>query len=83
MTLHTDAIYEAGVLHPLTPLNLPEHEVVSLSISTSVEQTSPEAKAARQRAILMAYVAKVESRADDTPGDGLSNRHHDRLIYGI
>ena len=38
MTFHTDAIYEAGVLRPLTPLTLKEHQVVSLAISTASEQ---------------------------------------------
>jgi predicted DNA-binding antitoxin AbrB/MazE fold protein len=82
MTFQTDAIYEAGVLRPLTPLELEEHQVVSLVVSTTTEDVSPEAKAARQRDILMAYVAKVESRPDDSPQDGYTNRDHDRLIYG-
>ena len=82
MTFYTDAIYEGGVIRPLVPLNLKEHEVVSLSISSGPDKVSREAEAARQRNILMAYVAKVESRPDDTPRDGFSNRDHDRLIYG-
>jgi len=82
MTFHTDAIYEAGVLRPLTPLELDEHQVVSLSISTATESVTPEEKAARQREVVLAYVAKVESRPDDTPQDGRTNRDHDRLIYG-
>jgi len=44
MTIHsiqTDAIYEGGVLRPLLPLDLQEHEVVSISISpTSQAVTS-------------------------------------------
>jgi len=83
MTLHIDAIYEAGVLRPLTPLlELAEHQVVSLSISMASLKATTEENAARQRDILMAYVAKVESRPDDTPQDGYTNRDHDRLIYG-
>lgn len=82
MTFQTDAIYEAGVLRPLTPLELEEHQMVSLVVSTTSERALPEAKAARQRDILMNYVAKVESRPDETPQDGYSNRDHDRLIYG-
>ncbi|MEX0641490.1 MAG: antitoxin family protein [Pirellulales bacterium] len=82
MTFHTDAIYEAGVLRPLTPLDLPEHQVVSLSISAPSESASLKEKAAQQREIVMAYVAKMESRPDDSPQDGLSNRDHDRLLYG-
>jgi len=82
MTFHADAIYERGVLRPLTPLALEEHQVVSLVVSTLPEDASMEGKAARQREVLMAYVAKVESRPDDTPQNGFSNRDHDRLIYG-
>jgi predicted DNA-binding antitoxin AbrB/MazE fold protein len=82
MTIHTDAIFEAGVLRPLTPLSLREKEVVSLAISTSSGTTAPKEQAARQREVVAAYLAKVESRTDETPQDGMSNRDHDRLIYG-
>ena len=37
MTIHTNAIYEAGVLRPLTPLTLAEHQVVSIAISMADE----------------------------------------------
>jgi predicted DNA-binding antitoxin AbrB/MazE fold protein len=82
MTSYTDAIYEGGILRPLVPSNLKEHEVVSLSISSANDKVSVEAEAARQRSVLMGYVAKVKSRPDNTPRDGLTNRDHDRLIYG-
>ncbi|MEX2168110.1 MAG: antitoxin family protein [Pirellulales bacterium] len=82
MTFQTDAIYEGGVLRPLQPLNLVEREVVSLSISTASDNAITDDEAARQRRVLLAYVTKVESRPDDTPEDGFSNRDHDRLIYG-
>jgi predicted DNA-binding antitoxin AbrB/MazE fold protein len=82
MTLHTDAIFEDGVLRPLSPLNLQEREVVSLSIVSTSEPAAPESVADRQRNVLLAYVAKVESRPGAPAADGLSNRDHDRLIYG-
>jgi predicted DNA-binding antitoxin AbrB/MazE fold protein len=82
MTFHTDAIFEGGVLHPLIPLDLKEHEVVSLSISTTAAVNASNAEVDRQRKILLAYVAKVESRPDDMPRDGMTNRDRDRLIYG-
>jgi predicted DNA-binding antitoxin AbrB/MazE fold protein len=82
MTYHTDAIYEGGVLRPLVPLDLKEHEVVSLSISSAHEKIAPESEGARQRSVLMNYVAVVESRPEGIPSDGLTNRDHDRLIYG-
>jgi predicted DNA-binding antitoxin AbrB/MazE fold protein len=82
MTFHTDAIYEDGVLRPFEPLNLPEREVVSLSISTATPSNDLRGEGLRQRDALLAYVAKVESRPDDPPRDGFTNRDHDRLIYG-
>lgn len=82
MTYHTDAIYENGVLRPLTPLSLKEHEVVSLSVSTAEATESSTDDSARQRSILMSYLSKVESRPVTPPEDGLSNRDHDQLIYG-
>jgi predicted DNA-binding antitoxin AbrB/MazE fold protein len=81
MTIHTDAIYEGGVLRPLVPLNLTEREVVTLSISTT-EDALPRAEVEKQRDILSAFVTKMESLPDRTPQDGLSNRDHDKLIYG-
>jgi predicted DNA-binding antitoxin AbrB/MazE fold protein len=77
--IQADAIYEGGDFRPLTPLELSERAMVSLSISPV---TSDETEAARQRNVLLAYVSKVESRPDDTSQDGLSNRDHDWLIYG-
>lgn len=82
MTFHTDAIYEGGVLRPLVPLELNEHQVVSLSISTGSEHAATDEKAARQRDILADYVAKVESRPEDAPDDEATNRDHGRLIHG-
>jgi predicted DNA-binding antitoxin AbrB/MazE fold protein len=81
MTFQTDAIYEGGILRPLSPLNLNEHEVVSLSISTAAESSAP-MEVEKQRTILSAFVAKMESLPDHVPQDGLSNRDHDKLIYG-
>jgi predicted DNA-binding antitoxin AbrB/MazE fold protein len=66
MTIHTDAIYEAGVLRPLTPLSLQEHQVVSLAIST--ESESPDAPGAVVRdhsAFLNSYAPEDEGLYDD------------------
>jgi predicted DNA-binding antitoxin AbrB/MazE fold protein len=82
MTFYTDAIYEGGVLRPLVPLDLKENEIVSLSISPAVDASIKDAEGSRQRSVVMRHVAKVESRPNDTPRDGLSNRDHDRIIYG-
>ena len=82
MTLQTEAIYEHGVLRPLMPLNLQEQQLVSLSISTATDAGIVDSEAARQRAVLVDYVAKGEARPGNSPQDGLTNRDRDRLIYG-
>jgi predicted DNA-binding antitoxin AbrB/MazE fold protein len=68
MTFHTDAIYEGGVLRPLTPLELSEHQVVSLSISTTATQHASENIAAIVRdhsAFLNSYAPEDEGLYDD------------------
>jgi predicted DNA-binding antitoxin AbrB/MazE fold protein len=66
MTIHTDAIYEAGVLRPLTPLTLQEHQVVSISISTSNEAAGPTDPAVRSHAaFLSSYTPEDEGLYDD------------------
>ena len=66
MTIHTDAIYEAGVLRPLTPLSLQEHQLVSIAISTKLE--SPDAPGEMFRdhsAFLNGYAPEDEGLYDD------------------
>jgi len=77
-----EAIYENGVLRPLTPIGLRENEVVSVSVSPADHGPATSAIAARQRDQLLAFVAKMEALADSDPADGYSNRDHDQLIYG-
>ena len=80
------AIYEHGVLRPLGPLRLNEDEVVSVIIARPAESESANSsgnqQADRQREVLLRFVAKMESYPDICPKDGLTNRDHDRLIYG-
>jgi predicted DNA-binding antitoxin AbrB/MazE fold protein len=42
---HIDAVYEAGVLRPLKPLDLAEHELVSLTISSNGASETAETEA--------------------------------------
>jgi predicted DNA-binding antitoxin AbrB/MazE fold protein len=81
MTFQTDAIYEGGILRPLSPLQLAERQVVSLSISTeAIASTTDEGL--RQREVLSKFISKMEALPNDVPNDGLTNRDHDKLIYG-
>jgi predicted DNA-binding antitoxin AbrB/MazE fold protein len=66
MTFHTDAVYEAGVLRPLAPLSLREHQVVSLAISiTSEEALSPGELVRDHSAFLNSYAPEDEGLYDD------------------
>jgi predicted DNA-binding antitoxin AbrB/MazE fold protein len=68
MTFQIDAIYEAGVLRPLTPLELEEHQVVSIVVSTTSEQATPKAKPELVRdhaAFLNSYAPEDEGLYDD------------------
>lgn len=85
---HTfQAVYEHGLLRPLEPLDLSEHEVVSLTVTTRAEpvaqETEDEEEAIRrQQAALMAFVERAADEQVDMPDDGLTNRDHDKIIYG-
>jgi predicted DNA-binding antitoxin AbrB/MazE fold protein len=66
MIVHTDAIYENGVLRPLMPLSLNEHQVVSLSISTDAEKTAAGQETVRDHsAFLNSYTPEDEGLYDD------------------
>lgn len=82
MSQEFDAIYENGVLRPLKPVVFREHEVVSVSVTSSAEGAPSPAVGTKQRGVLLAFTAKMESLAEDLPADGTTNRDHDRIIYG-
>jgi len=66
MTFQTDAVYEAGVLRPLTPLELEEHQVVSLLVSTTSDQAGSSGAAVRDHAaFLNSYAPEDEGLYDD------------------
>jgi predicted DNA-binding antitoxin AbrB/MazE fold protein len=65
MTIHTDAIYEAGVLRPLTPLSLQEHQVVSLAISTESEESGSGEVVRDHSAFLNSYAPEDEGLYDN------------------
>ena len=85
---HTfQAIYEHGLLRPLEPIDFSEQEVVSLTVTnraTPVPQETEDEEAAvrRQQAALLAFVERAAAEQGDVPSDGLSNRDHDKIIYG-
>jgi len=79
------AIFEHGILRPLKPLELNEAEVVSIVITRPDNLQQPAADERRileQRDAILRFVGRMELSPVNVPADGLSNRDHDRLIYG-
>ncbi len=66
MTFQINAIYEAGVLRPLSPVPLTEHQVVSIAISAPSEQASSTEQSVRDHAaFLNSYAPGDEGLYDD------------------
>ena len=81
------AIYENGVLRPLTPLSLPElTEVVgTLQEANGVAESGARSRAVelqRQQAALDAMFDEVDKLPQTARNDGLSGRDHDQILYG-
>jgi predicted DNA-binding antitoxin AbrB/MazE fold protein len=81
-----DAIYEHGILRPLSPIVLNEHDVVSVTILGPQRDQAADAEseqlARRQREAILRFVEEMKSMPDNSPKDGLTNRDHDQILYG-
>jgi len=55
MTVLVDAIYENGVLRPLSPLALPEHARVRLSVDSPADEERAEWLAQSERALMKVW----------------------------
>ena len=83
------AIFDAGVFRPLTPVDLAQGTPVEVQVS-KLASVEPAANSFRQKLEngepakggWLEYVERMEALPDDSPNDGLSNRDHDRIIYG-
>lgn len=84
MSQEFHAIYENGVLRPITPLNLPE----SVEVSGTLEETSivgingDTLDLDRQQRALNSMFAEVDKLPQSPRSDGLSGRDHDKILYG-
>jgi predicted DNA-binding antitoxin AbrB/MazE fold protein len=68
MTQTIEAIYEEGVLKPLQPLDLPEHQPVSITIHVSPSETPEEALKSWEQVyegLTPEEIAEVEAMALD------------------
>lgn len=73
MTTTIEAVYENGVLRPLTPLVLSEGQRVQVSVA-SEDVTRGERAAA--------ILAEIASLPVESPGHPQTSRCHDQAIYG-
>ena len=87
MSQEFHAIYEHGVLRPLTPLHLPESAEV---IGTVQEENGAAGMSAhvdpivlqRQQQALDAMFREIDKLPQTPYNDDLSGRDHDRILYG-
>ena len=92
MSFEIRAIFENGVLRPLDPVTLVEHDVVTVVVSpkVAITQESPESAAdqraandlAEQRAALLEMFAEAERLPNENPHDAFSGADHDLVLYG-
>ncbi len=74
------AIFEDGVLKPLEPLNLAEHQRVRVSVTP--EATGDADIVSRQRQAMEELDAVMDVLPDNSPVDGFTATDHDKLLYG-
>jgi predicted DNA-binding antitoxin AbrB/MazE fold protein len=83
MFQHILAIFEDGVLKPLTPLSLEEHQRVCVSISPEATDLSDQAEVvAQQRKAMEELDVEMATLPDNSPADGLTAADHDTILYG-
>jgi predicted DNA-binding antitoxin AbrB/MazE fold protein len=80
MSRTISAIFDAGVFRPLEPVEMAEGTRVELQLSLS----APDANECEAPTVntWLDFVNRMELLPDNSPKDGLSNRDHDRVIYG-
>ena len=92
MSFEIRAIFENGVLRPLDPVTLAEHDVVTVVVSpksANAQETFGSAAdqkvandLAEQREALLEMFAEAESLPNENPHDAFSGADHDLVLYG-
>jgi predicted DNA-binding antitoxin AbrB/MazE fold protein len=82
MTHEFRAIYENGVLRPIDPLSLPEHDVVTVVVRSENCPVSHARDAAEQKRALLAALEEANRLPLESPDDGFSGADHDLVLYG-
>jgi predicted DNA-binding antitoxin AbrB/MazE fold protein len=75
------AIYDAGVFRPLEPVELAEGTPVVVQVQVPAAPISDQVDEATRKA-WHEYLDRMEALPDNSPRDGLTNRDHDRILYG-
>jgi predicted DNA-binding antitoxin AbrB/MazE fold protein len=75
------AIFDAGVFRPLEPVELAEGTPVVVQVQSPMPPISDQVDEETQQA-WHEYLDRMESLSNNSPPDGLTNRDHDRVIYG-
>jgi predicted DNA-binding antitoxin AbrB/MazE fold protein len=83
MSENIQAIYENGVLRPLQPLDLDEHEIVSVWVEKSIDQEAAavDAEVAHQQQAIRGFLERMERLPVRAASNGFSNRDHDQVLY--
>ena len=84
MSQSFEAIFENGILRPLTPLRLPESARVSgkLDESPAIATPAESFDLKKQQAALDEMFREIDALPQAPCNDGLSNRDHDQILYG-
>jgi len=76
------AKFEHGQFRPLQPVDLADESIVSLVVVASAAAPVAQDPVLLQQAKLVAFVEKAKLCQTPTADDQLTNRDHDRIIYG-
>ncbi len=76
------AKFEHGQFRPLEPIDLADESIVSLVVVAAETAPAAEDPVVRQQRALTAFLEKSKQYQGPTADDQLTNRDHDRIIYG-
>jgi predicted DNA-binding antitoxin AbrB/MazE fold protein len=75
------AVFDSGVFRPLQPVELAEGTQVQVQLANLKPPVSEEVDEETRKS-WNEYVDRMESLPSKSPPDELTNRDHDRIIYG-
>jgi hypothetical protein len=81
MSRDVPAVFDGSVFRPLVPVDLAKGTPVTVQFQSSPMSPSCETDE-ETRLAWVAYLERMESLPDNSPKDGLTNRDHDRILYG-